>query len=248
MNAPRARVVVGGMCWVTVVLFAALSAALTACGSERTVYVKRGAGMLGLEGNVGEERTLPDGTRVVTVGELPSDASSAPSGGIKFIEAKDPAPAWTGGPMSASAVHVAHPGAPKAPEPELFEPRKELGGNRIQYRALMPEHVLSNLIECLRQREYKPFFEQMLSDEARASYESAGGEKVFEEWAETNREALLAFLNRMGNSWAGAEVIPQQVSKMKLRYSLDKREIPGIRFTFIEISMEHGGCRLAMVR
>ncbi len=227
----------------------ALLCVVCACDEGRTVYVKRSAAFLGLEGDVGSERTLADGTRVVVVDDLPSKVVTAGDGAaVKFVEAKPPTPGWTGGPLSPSAVHVAHPGAPKPPEPEVFEPRKDHGGGRIEYRAMMPEHVLANLIESLRQREFKPFYEQMLADEARAAYDSAGGLDAFSSWAETNREALLAFLNRMGNSWAGAEVIPQQISRMKIRYSLDKRQIPGIRFTSIDITMEHGGCRLAMVR
>ncbi|MSR28746.1 MAG: hypothetical protein EXS03_04115 [Phycisphaerales bacterium] len=230
-------------------VLALLGALSQACDEGRTVYVKRGAGMLGLEGNVGDEYTLPDGTRVVIVDEVPSRAVTPGDGAaVKFVEPESPPPAWTGGPMSLSAVHVAYPGAPKDPPPKDFEPRKELGHGKVRFSAMMPEHVLSNLIDCLRKREYQPFYEQMLSDEARVAYERAGGAEVFATWAEEHRESLLAFLNRLGNAWAGSEVIPQTLTPKTLRFSLDKREIQGIRFTSVDISMEHGGCRLAMVK
>ncbi len=224
-------------------------AAAVGCDSGKTVYVKRGAGMLGLEGNVGDERVLADGTRVIIVDEMPSKAKEKGDGAaVKFIEYGDPEPAWTGGPLTMSAVPLAVPTKKKEPPPKDFEPRKELGGGRVRYQAIMPEHVLSNLIECLRNKEYAPFYEQMLADETRTAYDSVGGVTAFEAWAEANREPLLVFLNRMGSSWAGSQVIPMQVSKLRIRYSLDKRDIPNVRFHYVEISMEHGGCRLAMVQ
>ncbi len=233
----------------SLLLFAALIVALGhACSDGKTVYVKRGAGFLGLEGNIGDERVLDDGTRVIIVDEIPSRAQSPGDGAaVRFVEPTEPTPVYTGGPLTMSAVPTTGIAKPKQPEPEEFLPRKELGGGRIEFRAIMPEHVMSNLIESLRNREYSPFYEQMLSDEARASYEQAGGVAKFEEWAEANREPLLIFLNRMSTGWSGSDVIPKQVTKMRLRYSLDRRNIPKIRFEYVEISLEHGGCRLAMI-
>ena len=53
----------------------ALISAITLCGfgceQTKTVHVKRGAGMLGLEGEVGQETVLEDGSYVVVVDELP---------------------------------------------------------------------------------------------------------------------------------------------------------------------------------
>jgi hypothetical protein len=88
----------------------------------------------------------------------------------------------------------------------------------------------------------------MLSDEAHQAYERAGGETVFVEWAEKNRKELLVFLNRMGSNWSGSEVVTERVSALRMRYRLDRRNLPDIRFEVIEIINEHGGVRLALVR
>ena len=107
---------------------------------------------------------------------------------------------------------------------------------------------MAHFVEAVKTQEYGPFYSQMLSAEAHQAYERAGGEAVFVEWATKNRKDLLVFLNRMGSSWSGTEVIPERVSALRLRYRLDRRNLPDIRFEVIEITNEQGGVRLALVR
>lgn len=231
-------------------VLAATCAVVVGCDSQKTVYVKRSAGMLGLEGEIGEERVLPDGTRVVIVADFPEKDGSVrkPKAAVEFVERTDTEIPWTGGPYSRAGLPPAPKPRPKEEPPVEFELRKEYDGGRIVLNAVMPEHVLAHLVECLKNKEYELFYEQMLSDDVRRAYERAGGVSVFQKWGEENREALLVFLNRMGSNWSGSEVIPSKVGPMMLRYRLDRREIRGIKFETIDISLEHGGCRLAMVR
>jgi predicted ester cyclase len=43
-------------------------------------------------------------------------------------------------------------------------------------------------------------------------------------------------------------VVTERVSALRMRYRLDRRNLPDIRFEVIEIINEHGGVRLALVR
>lgn len=217
---------------------------LSGCAEERTVHVKRGASKFGLESPVGTETVLPDGTRVVVVDELPSrvaDADAQPIG--SFIV---PRPEYTASPYSPPALQP--PPKPKPRPTEELKLREELPDGTIVLRAVMPEHVVSHFSYALKNREYAPFYAQMLSREARSSYDKAGGEAAFAEWAESNRKDLLAFITRMASGWNGALVVADRSAPMRLRYRLDRRTLPDIRFEIIEIENEAGGLRLAMVR
>ena len=64
--------------WAVVALSTlSLMIATVGCEEQKTVHVKRGSAMLGLEGDVGDEKVLEDGTRVIVVGDLPSTKKSA---------------------------------------------------------------------------------------------------------------------------------------------------------------------------
>jgi len=215
-----------------------------ACAEERTMHVKRGASKFGLESPVGTESTLPDGTRVVIVDELPSrtvESDSQPIG--SFIV---PKPEYTAPPYSPAALQP--PPKPKPLPTKELKLREELPDGTVVLRAVMPEHVLSHFSYALKNNEYAPFYAQMLSREAHDAYEKAGGEAAFAAWAEGNRKDLLAFVNRMASGWNGSSVIADRSSPMRLRYRLDRRTMPDIRFEIIEIENEAGALRLAMVR
>lgn len=234
----------------SVITAAVAIVALAACEEQKTVHVKRGSAMLGLEGDVGDEKTLEDGTRVIVVGDLPSKKKSgSPNDGyaIRRLDAPEP-PAASSGFYSNPGLPVAERAKPKEAPPKDFQVREETKSGEVILRAIMPEHVMAHLLDALKSEQYGPLYAQMLADETRTAYDRAGGEATFVAWATANREPLLIFLNRMGSNWSGAEVMTEQVTPSRLRYRLDKRNIPNMRFELIEVTMEHGGCRLAMVR
>ncbi len=218
------------------------------CGPTQTVHVKRGAGMLGLEGEVGQETVLEDGSHVVVVNELPSEKSATDQAVAdkRATKSKRSAPLYTAPPYSLGGLPV--PPAPKPEAPKELKLREVERDGSITLRAAMPEHVMAHLVEAVKNHEYGPFYSQMLSDEAHQAYERAGGEAVFKEWAEKNRKDLLTFLNRMGANWNGAEVLTERVTALRMRYRLDRRNLPDIRFEVVEIINEHGGVRLALIR
>ena len=231
----------------------AVATTIVACGPTTTVHVKRGAGLLGLEGEIGQETIRDDGTRVIIVDELPSstDSTGKNSGAASSKKSamnrksSDDIPVYTGAPYSTAGV--------PAPPPPKKEPAKELQLREVErdgsitLRAVMPEHVMAHFVDAVKSHEYGPFYRQMLADEARTAYDRAGGEEVFVAWAEKNRKELLAFLNRMGSNWSSSEVITERVNALRMRYRLDRRNLPDIRFEVVEITNEHGGVRLALI-
>lgn len=228
---------------ITALVMSAMVAA-AACESEKTVRVKRGASMLGLEGEIGQETILADGSRVVVVDELPSVSSKKKDDVV--LGAVDPPPVYTAPPYSLPGLPPPPP--PKPQPPKELKLREVTPDGKIILRAVMPEHVMAHFVEAVKTREYAPFYAQMLSKEAHDAYERAGGEAVFVEWAEKNRKDLLTFLNRMGSNWSGSEVITERVTALRMRYRLDRRNLPDMRFEIVEITNQSGGLRLAMIR
>ena len=228
----------------------ALISAITLCGfgceQTKTVHVKRGAGMLGLEGEVGQETVLEDGSYVVVVDELPKKKTATEKAAAAKKSNKIVDPVYTAPPYSLAGLPPAS--APKKEPPKELMLREEERDGSITLRAAMPEHVMAHFLEAVKTQEYGPFYSQMLSAEAHQAYERAGGEAVFVEWAEKNRKDLLVFLNRMGSNWSGSEVVTERVSALRMRYRLDRRNLPDIRFEVVEIVNEQGGVRLALVR
>ncbi|MDA0215180.1 MAG: hypothetical protein O2875_07435 [Planctomycetota bacterium] len=232
------------------VIIIALICAVTLCGfgceQTKTVHVKRSAGMLGLEGAVGQETVLEDGSRVVVVDELPKKKTATEKAAAAKMSNKIVDPIFTAPPYSLAGQPP--PLEPKKEPPKELKLREEERDGSITLRAAMPEHVMAHFVEAVKNQEYGPFYSQMLADEAHQAYERAGGEAVFVEWAEKNRKELLTFLNRMGSNWSGSEVVTEKVSTFRMRYRLDRRNLPDIRFEVVEIVNEHGGVRLAMIR
>ncbi len=219
-----------------------------ACQPTKTIHVKRGAGMLGLEGAVGQETINEDGTRVVVVDELPSGESGTRSSARPAINSKsnDNEPVYTPAPYSSAGLPPPPPPKPEPPK-ELKLREVERDGS-VTLRAVLPEHVMAHFVEAVKTHTYGPFYSQMLARETIDAYERAGGEEVFAAWAETHRKDLLTFLNRMGSNWSGSEVITEKVTALRMRYRLDRRNLPEIRFEVVEILNERGGLRLALIR
>jgi hypothetical protein len=231
---------------IIIVLTSAIIFCGFGCEQTKTVHVKRGAGMLGLEGAIGQDTVLEDGSHVVVVDELPKKKTATEKAAAAKKSNKIVDPVYTAPPYSLAGLPPAP--APKKEPPKELKLREEERDGSITLRAAMPEHVMAHFLEAVKNHEYGPFYSQMLSDEAHQAYERAGGEAVFVEWAEKNRKDLLVFLNRMGSNWSGSEVGTERVSALRMRYRLDRRNLPDIRFEVIEITNEHGGVRLALVR
>ena len=78
-----------------------------------------------------------------------------------------------------------------------LEEINELTGE-ITLRGVLPEHVHSQLLTCLRDRDWDLLYEQILSEEARYYFESReNGNSEFQSFFESNRRDLAKLLQRM---------------------------------------------------
>lgn len=69
----------------------------------------------------------------------------------------------------------------------------------ITVTCVLPMHVVVNTLECLRRKEYRVIWEQLISTDQRAHYDRMGpeGYEQFLEFFRDNRTELAAMLNRM---------------------------------------------------
>lgn len=231
---------------VAAALAVALGAALSACGPDRVEYHKRQPGSE--TGADSAPMVLPDGRTIVFVDRLPSEGPEAPKEG-------PPPGAYLldeyGNPMSVErmreetrkAQERGNDGIP-LPSAELTIRERDAAG-RMVLRAAMPEHVLENFSECIREREYDALWEQLVSRDAQRMMPR----EQFAQWCDANRTELLAFLNRLGSGWNTPDVIADVVGgPQHQRYRLHPRLKPQFRFMRMEIVYEESGCRLHSVR
>ena len=212
------------------------------CAPDRIEYHKRQPGQE--TGFDSAPIRTADGRTIVFVDRLPSEGP-APE--------KDALPVGTymldeyGKPMSVEQMreHARQSGQ------ELPQPSGELtirerdGAGRITLRAAMPEHVLENFSECIREREYEAIWEQLTSRSSR----SAMGRDEFVAWCEANRTELLAFLNRMAAGWNSTDVLADNIGgPQHQRYRLHPRLRKQFSFMRMEVVYEDGGCKLHSVK
>ncbi len=222
---------------------AALACACAAgCGPERIEYHKRQPGQE--TGFDSAPIRTADGRTIVFVDRLPSEGPAPESDGL---------PVGTymldeyGKPMSVEQMreHARATGQElPAPSGELVIRERDDSG-RITLRAAMPEHVLENFSECIREREYEAIWEQLTSRSSR----NAMARDDFVAWCEANRTELLAFLNRMAAGWNSTDVIADSIGgPQHQRYRLHPRLRKQFSFMRMEIVYEDGGCRLHSVK
>ena len=91
----------------------------------------------------------------------------------------------------------------------------------ITLRAVLPEHVLSQLLTCLRDRNWELLYKQVLSREAQTHFESKeNGTTYFQTFFDSNRRDIGKLLQRMIKGSAFGDV----------------RQIEDGRFTIITIA------------
>ena len=235
MSAPAAP-------WLLLAAAALSGAAAGSCGPDRVEYHKRQPGQE--TGADSAPIRTADGRTIVFVDRLPSEGP-APE--------KDGLPVGTymldeyGKPMSVEQMReIARKSGQELPPPsgELTIRERDDSG-RITLRAAMPEHVLENFSECIREREYEAIWEQLTSRSSR----SAMGRDEFVAWCEANRTELLAFLNRMAAGWHSTDVLADNIGgPQHQRYRLHPRLRKQFSFMRMEVVYEDGGCRLHSVK
>jgi hypothetical protein len=209
----------------------ALLAVLAAgCAGERVEYRYRNP--LSDRAKDEVDHTLPDGTRVVY-----RDRPAVSAG--RFGDSAVPAPT---GQDDASAV-----GASDGSGPAL-ELRIEHADGSIELRAFTPAQVIAHLQHAIRNREYPPFYAQMLTKEARKEWDQRGGEQAFAAWMDERRGPVMEFLNRTSYGMFSSDVITRATGPRTIELQLTPHLHGEFAFEAVEFERQGGMMRLRALR
>lgn len=163
--------------------------------------------------------------------------------------------------------------ADKAEPTPTWEERDD---GSVKMRAFVPEHVIGNFMQALREERYGEFYEQMLARSTREAFASTGfasgrdggpgggerqpsatvqsnastnsGKKAFAKWCAKYRRPMMETLNRMGFGFLGPDVLLRKTGSTTFRVGFTPRIASQFKFTTVEVIYEDGGCRLLWVR
>lgn len=122
-----------------------------------------------------------------------------------------------------------------------FKIREELENGDIVLHALMPQHVLMNMLSCLRLQEYELIYDQLLAEQTRRNYEMGEGFDAFSDYMERNRLDLARLLTRMIAGLAQQQVkftsLGNDVTRCRLRPQVAEQ----FKFKRIDVVRESSG-------
>lgn len=126
--------------------------------------------------------------------------------------------------------------------------RRTADDGNVTLYAILPEHVIQHLQQCLLDEEYELLWKQLLAKETRAAYEDEEqGLREFEDWCRRNRNDLYSMLNRMAVSLRSPEVMIQRAGN-QMRVELHPTIGRDFRFTMLDMVYEGYGLKLVMAR
>ncbi|MBM4110073.1 MAG: hypothetical protein FJ254_01785 [Phycisphaerae bacterium] len=208
----------------------ALAIMAAACASERVEYRYRNP--LSDRAKDEVDHTLPDGTRVVYRDRRPVAEGA-------FAQTEVAAP--------TDAQSTQHVGATDGSGPAL-ELRIEHPDGSIELRAFSPSQVIAHLQHAIRNREYPPFYTQMLTKEARKEWDARGGEAAFATWMDEQRNAVMEFLNRTSYGMFSSDVITRATGPRTIELKLTPQLHGQFKFEAIEFERQQGGMKLRGLR
>lgn len=132
---------------------------------------------------------------------------------------------------------------------EPFKIREETEDGEIVLRALMPEHVLLNLLGCLRNAEYELIYDQLLCENTRQAYESGEGYDAFVTYMRRYRQDIASLLTRMISGFAHQQVLVTEIGDGVTRCRLRPRLAEQFKFKHVDVVREwpSGQYKLLMV-
>jgi hypothetical protein len=132
-----------------------------------------------------------------------------------------------------------------------FMAREEMEDGSVVLRAIMPEHVLGNLLHCLRNREYELIWDQMLSDQIKLVYEGEGKTKEdFVAWCSKHRIEIAKTTNRMLLGLATGDTVVEPMKNGMIECRFWPQVATQFKFTSIVITNNEFelGLKLVLVR
>lgn len=130
-----------------------------------------------------------------------------------------------------------------------FMIREKLEDGSIILRALVPEHVLANLMTCIRNEEYELIWSQLLSERTRSAYQEEGrGPEDFAAFFRKHRHDLAETVNRMSFGLLRSEVIVDNLGGGVSRFRFHPTVASELRFKTILMESETAGLKLTMIK
>ena len=131
---------------------------------------------------------------------------------------------------------------------EPFKIREELENGEIVLRALLPRHVITNLLVCLRNEEYELVYDKLLARQTRETYEAGEGLEGFTAYFTRHRLDMAEWLARMiaGIPLQHVQMTPLEagVTRCRLRPQFGSQ----LKFKSLDVYRENGQYKLLMIR
>ena len=222
------------------------------CDTTVTEYHRRPAFYkLASETELEDEMITADGRRIVFIedGRLPSEVEEIE----RRRREKEEAQRRERERIRKAAIAAGRPIPPEAMEPEppkAFKSREVMDDGKVVLRALLPEHVIGNVMTCLRNQEYVELWEQVVAESSKRAYRSQGQDmEQFVAWCVKNRSELMMTLNRMSfGYYGGSDVVIDRLPdhSVRIRFSPTLAS----EFAFREVLVVHDGqgMKLAGIR
>ena len=132
---------------------------------------------------------------------------------------------------------------------DVFLMRDEREDGTISLNALIPEHVMLNTLECVRDQEYRLLWDELVADGTKRWYEEeGGGYEAYESFFRANRRDIVTTLSRMKAGLGSQEMRRFPVDNGVMRLELIEQLHARFRFTLLDASWDGERYRLVTIR
>jgi len=120
----------------------------------------------------------------------------------------------------------------------VLEEKDEITGE-LTLRAILPEHVLTHVLTCLRDRNWDVLYEQLISSKMQQFYEQPDvGREQFDSFFISNRRELAKTLQRIRGGKGFGEVIASE-NENEIVYALSARVARNYKFKNVSFIREN---------
>ncbi|MEE2720060.1 MAG: hypothetical protein VX727_09780 [Planctomycetota bacterium] len=132
---------------------------------------------------------------------------------------------------------------------DVFLMRDEREDGTTSLNALIPEHVMLNTLECVRDQEYRLLWDELVADGTKRWYEEeGGGYEAYESFFRANRRDIVTTLTRMKAGLGSQELRRVRLADGVTRLELIEQLHSRFRYTLLDASWDGEGYRLLTIR
>lgn len=170
-----------------------------------------------------EHHKRPSFFQRASMGKLPDEVRMADGTVIRYSSFEE-----KGGGKTARA-----PGRPP------LQIREYHDDGTVTLRCMVPEHVLVNFLECLRNREYELVWDQLLAEHTRQQFlEDGSGMEACVAYLRQNRHDLVATLTRMVAGLAAQETRFDAMGDGRVRCVLRPQHVGKLKYKYFDVARE----------